>query len=612
MTRVPTQADAEIRECLAAKLSFSVVAGAGSGKTTSLVDALASLLKTDGARMLRDGQQVVCITYTNRAVDVISKRLRNNPLFVVSTLHGFLWGEIRHFQKSIREGLRLHVLPKHIAKQRGNDDGGGSKKSLEARRKAEDLEAALAELDSVPTFRYGNDTPYSNYKDGEIGHDDLVLLAAGMIQASQPLRRVLGQKYPYIFVDEAQDASPFIVAAFNSLCVAKGPPIVGYFGDPMQQIYDDGMGDFGRASGTRVITKNENFRCAPEVISLLNAFRKDVAQFAAGSNALVPGSVGITLVAAEKPSAPRGRYSEDQLQRAQDRFAEALNDWGWQQNENAKRLFLARRMIARRQGFLDLHDLFNGTYASSRANTEYEAGTHHLLKPFVETIIPLVMAHRTGDAGAVMRVLTTSTAAFRSDGTHSRKSIREVRSIANEVTTSVIKLFATEDAGRILRYCRDHGVIYAAENLCKHLDRPPRQEAYEEEKHLTEKGDWLADAFFVMRGSEIENYYKFLDENSPYSTQHGVKGEEYDDVIVVFDDVEAAWNNYSFSKLLTPRAAGSSKDTQQERSRKLAYVCFSRAVCNLRVLLFTPDPDVAALELATQGFFDESQIKILH
>ncbi|OYW13315.1 MAG: hypothetical protein B7Z55_17060, partial [Planctomycetales bacterium 12-60-4] len=103
----------------------------------------------------------------------------------------------------------------------------------------------------------------------------------------------------------------------------------------------------------------------------------------------------------------------------------------------------------------------------------------------------------------------------------------------------------------------------------------------------------------------------FLDENTPYSTQHGVKGEEYEDVIVVFDDAEAAWNNYSFAKMLTPQAAGEPKDTQKERSRKLAYVCFSRAVRNLRVLLFTPDPESAARELAAQGFFQESQISIL-
>jgi DNA helicase-2/ATP-dependent DNA helicase PcrA len=56
----PTKADKEIKECLLAARSFSVVAGAGSGKTTSLVTALKFLrdevgreLKNRGAARVR-------------------------------------------------------------------------------------------------------------------------------------------------------------------------------------------------------------------------------------------------------------------------------------------------------------------------------------------------------------------------------------------------------------------------------------------------------------------------------------------------------------------------------------------------------------------------------
>lgn len=607
----PTQADEEVVECLKRRQSFSVVAGAGSGKTTSLVEALKSLLMSEGGRMLRDGQKAVCITYTNRAAEVITDRLRQNPLFVVSTLHSFLWGEIRHFQKSIRESLRCSVLPSHIDKQKQKDNGGTSKRATEARAKAADLEHALSQLDSVKSFRYGDDTPFSNYLRGEIGHDDLVVLAAEMIQTSRPLRRILGQKYPYIFVDEAQDTFPEIVDAFNALCADGGLPIVGYFGDPMQQIYDKGTGEFAGPSGSKVITKIENFRSAREVIALLNAFRSNVTQVAAGSNASIGGSVGLSLVKAEKPEGTRGRYSDEQLERASQRLREAIESWGWTQKNEAKQLFLVRRMIARRLGFLPLHDLYTGHYASTRAKNAYEEGEHFLLKPLVETIVPLARAHHEGNAGAVMRVLTSKTVAFRTGGAHADKTIRDVRKIANEVTATVADLFASSRLGDVLRYCRKQGLIQASERLSSHLDRPPRDEEYDEAKHAEEKADWLADAFFDMHGAEVENYCNFLDENTPYSTQHGVKGEQYDDVIVVFDDAEAAWNNYSFAKTLTPRVAGEARDSQKERSRKLAYVCFSRAVQNLRVMLFTPDPDLAKRELTEQGLFQESQISIL-
>ena len=90
----------------------------------------------------------------------------------------------------------------------------------------------------------------------------------------------------------------------------------------------------------------------------------------------------------------------------------------------------------------------------------------------------------------------------------------------------------------------------------------------------------------------------------------GVKGEEYKDVLVVFDDVEAAWNNFSFTKTLTPNTSGAPTEGQYERSRKLAYVCFSRAEENLRILLFTPDPDAAKKELISNNLFEERQISI--
>ncbi|TWT34913.1 hypothetical protein Enr8_23280 [Blastopirellula retiformator] len=114
-----------------------------------------------------------------------------------------------------------------------------------------------------------------------------------------------------------------------------------------------------------------------------------------------------------------------------------------------------------------------------------------------------------------------------------------------------------------------------------------------------------------MKGIPVEKYCGFIDENTPYSTQHGVKGEEYEDVIVVFDDTEASWTHYTFAILLAPNSAGTANDNQLARSRKLAYVCFSRAIKNLRVVLFTPDPESAAEELMAQGFFQESQINIL-
>ena len=104
-----TKADIAIRNCLEAKQCFSMIAGAGSGKTTSLVCALQYLRDTEGARLDWD------------------------DLFLVRTLHKFLWSQIKKFTPNIREALHEHVIPAHIEKKQEDDNGRQSKKAVAAR-----------------------------------------------------------------------------------------------------------------------------------------------------------------------------------------------------------------------------------------------------------------------------------------------------------------------------------------------------------------------------------------------------------------------------------------------------------------------------------------------
>ena len=82
-------------------------------------------------------------------------------------------------------------------------------------------------------------------------------------------------------------------------------------------------------------------------------------------------------------------------------------------------------------------------------------------------------------------------------------------------------------------------------------------------------------------------------------------------MMVVYDDVEAAWPLYNFSKILTPRIAGEPTEGQLGRGRRLAYVSFSRALEDLRVLFFTPDPAAARQELIDKKLVKLEQIEIV-
>ena len=67
--------DAQIIETLKTGHSFRVEAGAGSGKTYSLNRVIEWIQANKWSDYSRKKQNVVCITYTNAAVDVIAERL---------------------------------------------------------------------------------------------------------------------------------------------------------------------------------------------------------------------------------------------------------------------------------------------------------------------------------------------------------------------------------------------------------------------------------------------------------------------------------------------------------------------------------------------------------
>ena len=606
----PTKADLEINECLLAARSFSVVAGAGSGKTTSLVTALNFLRDEVGSNLRKNGQKIVCITYTNRATAVIEERLGFDELYLVSTIHSFLWGSINRFTKDIRVALRDYLIPAHIAKAREKDNGGNSQSAQRARARVTELTAELELLDQVTVFKY-DESQFSSFAKGQIGHDDVIALAAYLISERPILQRGIGFQFPYIFVDEAQDTFDSVIVAFNAICSGEGLPMVAYFGDPMQQIYDNGAGVFDGPAGYRAINKEENFRSATSIVTLTNKLRNDIQQTPAGDSALNVGSVLLTLIETEEPAGPRRRYTPEQLDQCLSKFDEALQYIGWQDNEEAKRLFLVRQMIARRLGFSSLQNLFTGEYASNKAQDEYVNGSHFLVKPFIKSLCPLIASMQSGNKKKIVDILREQTPAFDILGRNKDRPLKEMLDSAHSLIGELSEMWAERSIGDILRYAKENRLCIIPDRLAATLDREPRIEAYDKTIHTEEKSDWLADEFLSMSTNELLPYYSFVADHTPLSTQHGSKGEEYEDVLVVFDDIEAGWNMYSFNKLLTPAVAGDGTEGQLARSRKLAYVCFSRARMNLRIFLYCPNAKAARAELIGSELLVSEQVQTL-
>ena len=98
------------------------------------------------------------------------------------------------------------------------------------------------------------------------------------------------------------------------------------------------------------------------------------------------------------------------------------------------------------------------------------------------------------------------------------------------------------------------------------------------------RGETKAIELYGIAYSEVINAIGFLNSESGFSTDHGVKGEEYENVLLVLG---RGWNNYKFDDVLYKdlmTLSGRERDVYI-RNRNLFYVCCSRPKKRLAVLV---------------------------
>lgn len=96
-------AQERVEACLQDGLNFRLEAGAGAGKTYFLVEALKKIIAERGPALIRAGQKVACITYT----EVASPRPgRRNPSAVLAPPVGTIWRDATAGYASLSLGVR--------------------------------------------------------------------------------------------------------------------------------------------------------------------------------------------------------------------------------------------------------------------------------------------------------------------------------------------------------------------------------------------------------------------------------------------------------------------------------------------------------------------------
>ena len=156
----------------------------------------------------------------------------------------------------------------------------------------------------------------------------------------------------------------------------------------------------------------------------------------------------------------------------------------------------------------------------------------------------------------------------------------------------------TKTVGDVLRYVYENGLFQKPKDV---EEFELKISGNDLDENLLKKKEF----FYGLMGvsyQEVMALHKFIEEKTPFSTKHGVKGAEFDNVLVVIDD--ASWNQYNFNILFS----GQTHKPQYERSRNIFYMCCSRAKDRLAVLAlseFTSTSlDTAKLWFGEENVYD--------
>ena len=619
--------------------NFLLSGGAGSGKTYSLEHVIKEIIDREPT------VTVACMTYTNAAVKEIEERVNHNHLHV-STIHDFLWDNIKPFQKELKKSL-IELT---------NDTESKIKNSLD-----EDLpEDYFDEIADGIQYK-----EYLSIKDGIISHDEVLILANYMFKTYPKLCDILKDKFKYILIDEYQDTSPLVVEILlTHLKQSHRKNIIGFFGDSMQSIYDVGVGDLNTyiESGDVLEVKKEQNRRNPRlVIELANKVRTDGLMQVPSTDENAPNMQEGVI----KDGTTKFYYSEAEI----DDLGElkTLLEWNFENTKETKELNLTHNLIALKAGFQELMEIYDSDKILDYKNRikkyikDNNITTDFSDKAFGEVIESLGEGLTGRDLNKVKPTAGMQTFIDDNQDLYNEaklypyeefkkiyvdkdaliddkkqdaedenkkgskrdaliKHLFKIQTNVNLYQEEKYNEFLRKTEYKITRASQKNDIKEFVEVL-SNMGESSIEEVieYAHDKGIAQKDDklerfieknrYLYNRVKGLAFKEFQNLFYYLEGYTPFSTQHKIKGAEFDNVLVVLDN--GGWNQYNFEYLmneeifdsLTP-AKKSSFPKILNRTQKIFYVCCTRAKKNLAI--FYNNPSASVVDKANEWFGEEN------
>lgn len=587
----------EIKQLIIEKKSFVLEAGAGSGKTYTLIQTLNYLLQNQSDKLRYKNQKIVCITYTNVAKNQILERIENNPLVIVSTIHEFLWDCIKSFNK------QLIIEFDNINSDRHNE-------------KPDKVEL-INLLEKINVVEY-DDWVFSDFENGKAGHDDLIVLAKKMFENNELLTTIIANKYPYIFIDEYQDTAEDTVISLIDFLLERNKDklIIGFYGDSYQKIYDTGVGSLQEYIDDKkivLVTKQDNYRSSEEVIKLLNNIRDNIKQEIPDGIEVIKGEVEFInctnyheradkekITDYEKSLIPIKNSNYDLVKKELE-----SNGWNFGKESQDKILIIANSRVSQRGGFGELYKVYSKRYGQlandkllkrdhpittllvgtldKKTSTEREIGIEHLIK-----------FYKDKDYGNLISFLKKNSDVSTKLTVHTNK--KEIM----DKLEDLVKIRESKTIKDVLDFVDANGLVIFNKGVQKLVEKTKidlAEISNDDEKNRIIKDVDFFNSLMVLQYDEVIKLFEHSQNENVFSTKHGTKGEEYRNVLVIIDDT--SWKQkYNFQNFFNN---SEEKPDRKLRTKNLFYVSCSRAKEKL-VVLSLSKMEKPAMEVISNWF----------
>lgn len=593
--------------------SFFLFAGAGSGKTRSLVDVLKRFKESHAKQLQLNGQKVAIITYTNAASDEIKRRLEYDSTFIVSTIHSFAWELIQPFQADIKEWVRKETVKKIEELHEQERKGRGGEASEKRKKNIDSKSKRIENLSIVKKFTY-NPNGVNNGKDS-LNHAEVIKIVADFISYFPLMQKIIVQKYPILLIDESQDTKEGLIDAFFNLQQRFSDSFsLGLFGDTMQRIYMDGKKDLGRIIPPDWATpsKEINYRCPIRIVKLINKIRISVdkqQQKPADTNP--EGIVRLFIVDTNN------RVDKIEIENTiAAQMAEFTKDELWSDCNEIKTLTLEHKMAAKRDGFLSLFEPLHNIDSTGALDGKLKG-----LGFFTQQLLPLIKAKKEGNEFKVAQIVKNHSPIIdKKVLIESKNQLEELRK-ANKAVDLLIALWEEKEPTlfEIVRQVKQSNLLAIPEHLSVFAQNTDNIDIT---TYPFNEDDKMINWFDFLQCSigELDAYSNYISDNSRFGTHQGVKGLEFERVMVILDDEEAGGNQFSYEKLLGAKDLSKidiknieeGNDSSIDRTRRLFYVTCSRAEKSLAIVAYTKNPDKVKEYAISQDWFIEDEIVSLN